>query len=158
MQISIWTWTVFGRKRQNKQMLNRFECFRHRFSPTLYVSLKVVRWLFYILQNFLNYERCAISTFLHLSLTNSKVQSGGRLSGRVHIMVTQSYTGFHFQGSQHTKPSLRVKITIILSSNQSNFHLHYDFLVNPGSTYTYYRPLLLFHQSKFTETKVILNV
>src|SRR6218665_3729522 len=27
--------------------------------------------------------------------------------------------------------------------------------VNPASTYTYYRALIVFHQSKFTETRVI---
>jgi len=48
------------------------------------------------------------------------------------------------------KHSLRIKITLIFSSIQ-----HYDIFVNPASTYTYYRPFMLFHQSKFTETRVI---
>src|SRR6218665_166600 len=60
----------------------------------------------------------------------------------------------HFRGSQTStanrrrcmKPSLRVKIIIIFC--QSNFHLHYDFFVNPASTCTYHKLFILFHQSK----------
>jgi len=50
--------------------------------------------------------------------------------------------------------TIQVKITIIFSA----IHLHYDFLVNPASTFTYYRTFVLVHQSKFSETKVILIV
>jgi len=51
-----------------------------------------------------------------------------------------------------------LKLLGLLFPRQSNFHLHYDFLVNPASTFTYYRTFILFHQSKFNETKVILIV
>src|SRR6218665_2268231 len=69
----------------------------------------------------------------------------------------------HFPGSQTStssrrnsmKHSLRVTITIIFSSIQFNLNLNYDIFVNPASTYTYYRPFMLFHQSKVTETRVI---
>src|SRR6218665_140375 len=53
--------------------------------------------------------------------------------------------------------SLRVKITIIFSSIHLNLSLHYDIFVNPASTYTYYRPFILFHQSKVTETSYFLR-
>jgi len=53
------------------------------------------------------------------------------------------------------KHSLRVKTTIIFSSIQLTLSLHYDIFFNPASTYTYYRPFMLFHQSKVTETRVI---
>src|SRR6218665_2276750 len=55
----------------------------------------------------------------------------------------------------YMKHSLRVKITIIFSSIQFNLNLNYDIFVNPASAYTYYRPFMLFHQSKVTETRVI---
>src|SRR6218665_512813 len=66
-----------------------------------------------------------------------------------------------FSGSQastssrrsYMKHSLRVNITIIFSSIQLHLSLHYDIFANPASTYTYYRPFILFHQSKVTETK-----
>src|SRR6218665_598074 len=69
----------------------------------------------------------------------------------------------HFPGSQTStssrrncmKHSLRVTITIIFSSIHFNLNLNYDIFVNPASTYTYYRPFMLFHQSKVTETRVI---
>jgi len=51
--------------------------------------------------------------------------------------------------------NLRFELKLVIFSHQSNLHLHYDIFVNPASTYTYYRPLILFHQSKFTETRVI---
>ena len=52
--------------------------------------------------------------------------------------------------------NLRFELKLLLFSRQSNLHLHYDFLVNPASTYAYYKLFILFHQSKFTEEKVIL--
>jgi len=54
--------------------------------------------------------------------------------------------------------NLRFELKLLLVSRQSNFHLHNDFLVNPASTFMYYRTFILFHQSKFNETKVILIV
>ena len=54
----------------------------------------------------------------------------------------------------YMKHSLRVKITIIFSSTQLNLSLHYDIFVNPAFTYTYYRPFILFHLSKVTETSM----
>jgi len=54
--------------------------------------------------------------------------------------------------------NLRFELKLLLFSRQSNFHLHYDFLVNPASTFTYYRTFILFHQFKFNETKVILII
>jgi len=53
--------------------------------------------------------------------------------------------------------NLRFALKLLLFSWQSNFHLRCDFLVNPASTFTYYR-IFVFHQSKFNETKVILIV
>src|SRR6218665_1607575 len=56
----------------------------------------------------------------------------------------------------YMKHLLRVKITIIFSLIQLNLSLHYDSFVNPASTYTYYRPFILFHQPKVTETSYFL--
>src|SRR6218665_2262446 len=56
----------------------------------------------------------------------------------------------------YMKHSLRIKITIIFSAIQLNVNLHYDSFVNPASTYTYYRPFILSHQSKVTETSYFL--
>src|SRR6218665_3432013 len=59
----------------------------------------------------------------------------------------------HFPGSQTSRPTssrrsylicnLRFELKLLIFSHQSNFYLHF------------YRPLILFHQSKFTETRVI---
>src|SRR6218665_3914607 len=73
--------------------------------------------------------------------------------------------GQHFSGSQtstssrrsYMKHSFGVKITIIFSSIQLNVSLHYDIFTNPASTYTYYRPFILFHQSKVTETRLLFS-
>src|SRR6218665_2415920 len=57
----------------------------------------------------------------------------------------------------YMKHSLPVKITIIFSSIQLKLSLHYDIFVNSASTYTYYKPFILFHQSKVTETSYFLR-
>ena len=56
--------------------------------------------------------------------------------------------------------NLRFELKLSLFSRQSSFHLRvlYDFFVNTASTHTYYKLFILFHQSKFTEEKVILIV
>jgi len=52
-------------------------------------------------------------------------------------------------------PSLLTLTLWYLRQSSFYLHLHYDIFVNPASTYTYYRLLILLHQSKFTETRVI---
>src|SRR6218665_915135 len=54
--------------------------------------------------------------------------------------------------------NLRFELNLLLFYRQSNFHLHYNFLVNSASAFTYYKTFILFHQSKFNETKVIFIV
>src|SRR6218665_1966501 len=93
--------------------------------------------------------------FLSLSLASLTVTKPHKLW--TFLLLLQ-----HFPGSQTSRSTssrlsymcnLRFELKLLILYNQSN--LHCDIFVNPASTYTYYRPLILFHQSKFTETRVI---
>src|SRR6218665_960084 len=56
--------------------------------------------------------------------------------------------------------NVRFELNLLLFSHQSNFHLHCDFFDNPASSYTYYslyRPIILFHESKFYPEKSYFN-
>src|SRR6218665_1442484 len=74
------------------------------------------------------------SAYLSLVVVIVDGQPKQRKPPEKHFPESQTSTA---KRRRYMKPSLRVKISLLLFSHQSKFHLHCESFVNSASTYTY---------------------